>query len=110
MASLTEHFDRLAAEQEATEAAQRETQDRIAKADQYGVLARCERLLADEDVAWFLGEMQVLVDAETDAALSLRNSAETARQHVHRRDMTLTITGWLARRAAQLKSELQAAK
>ena len=109
MGKLEEHFEQLAREDEVAQQAQREAADRIAAAEQHALLNRCDRLLASEDVAWFLAEMQKLVDAETDAALSLRHDAETARQHAQRRDIGLTMVGWIARMRARVASELQAA-
>lgn len=107
MDKLAEHFEQLAQEQEVAEAAQREAAERIANAESFALLSLLDRLLANEDVKWFLSEMQGLADVEQREALSLRGSETEARQHAHRLDMANTITGWIAKRRAQVANELQ---
>lgn len=98
MDKLAEHINQLAADDEAKKLTEQQGQEAMERSRVGIEFERVERLLANPDVQWWLGQLASLVEEEKAQALSLKISEVDARNHAHRYEFGAAISGDASRR------------
>lgn len=93
MDKLTEHIASLAADEEVKKASAQKEEAAMERSRVGIEYERVERLLANEDVRWWLEQLAPIVKLEREQALNLRITEMEARHHAHRYEFGAAIAG-----------------